>query len=124
MEDISAHACDSDYAVGAFDLVSVDFLGAIVNAAKRAHTPVTLSLAESHRDYFDFELAMPTVEVAALRTSVPGAIHLDHGASLESAVQSVRMDCNGVIVGAFHLPFGENLDPPPLQARLSEFGRR
>ena len=110
MKDMPAHACDSGYAMGAFDLVSLDFLEAIVSAAERARAQVILSLAESHFDYFDFELAMPTVEAAARHTSVPAAIHLDHGASLESAVLAIRLGCNGVMVDASHLPFGENLD--------------
>ncbi|MHB8167056.1 MAG: class II fructose-bisphosphate aldolase [Sulfuricella sp.] len=89
---------------------ALHWLEAIVSAAERARTPVILSLAESHFDYFDFELAMPTVEAAAHHTSVPVAIHLDHGASLESAVRAIRPGCNGVMVDASHLPFGENLD--------------
>ena len=57
-----------------------------------------LSLAESHFEYFDFELTMPAVEAAARRSSVPVAIHLDHGASLESAQQAIRLGCNGIMV--------------------------
>lgn len=30
----------------------------------------------------------------------------------ESAVRAIRLGCNGVMVDASHLPFGENLDPP------------
>ena len=51
MKDMQAHACDSGYAVGAFDLVSMDFLEAIVSAA------VILSLAEPYFDYFGSERA-------------------------------------------------------------------
>ncbi|MEN8206413.1 MAG: class II fructose-bisphosphate aldolase [Pseudomonadota bacterium] len=75
------------YAVGAFDLVSLEFLEGIMAAAERACSPVILSLAESHFNYFDFELIMPAVEAAARRATVPAAIHLDHGASLDSAVK-------------------------------------
>jgi fructose-bisphosphate aldolase class II len=97
------------YAVAAFDLVSLDFLQAIVGAAEACRAPVILSLAESHFEYFDFELAMAATEAAARRTPVPVAIHLDHGLSLESAVAAVRLGCNGVMVDASTLPLEENI---------------
>ena len=86
LRDMLNHAYRNGYAVGAFDLVSLDFLEGIMSAAERCRAPVILSLAESHFDYFDFDLLMPAVETAARRASVPVAIHLDHGANTESAV--------------------------------------
>jgi len=69
---------------------------------------VILSLAESHFDYFDFELLMSAVETAARRATIPVAIHLDHGMNLGSAVRSIRLGCNGVMVDASHHSFEEN----------------
>jgi len=109
MKDMLQHAYDHGYAVGAFDLVSLEFLEGIVAAAEHARAPVILSLAESHFEYFDFELLLPAVEAAAKRASVPVAIHLDHGASLESAVCAIKLGCNGVMVDASHADFGENI---------------
>ena len=109
MRDMLKDAYRNHYAVGAFDLVSLDFLEAIIAAAERCDAPVILSLAESHFEYFDFDLVMPAVEAAARRTWVPVAIHLDHGHTLESAVRGIRLGCNGVMVDASHLEFGENL---------------
>ena len=65
MKDMLQHAYRHGYAVGAFDLVSLDFLEGIMAAAERVRAPVILSLAESHFEYFDFELVMPAVEAAA-----------------------------------------------------------
>ena len=108
MGDMLRHAYENKYAVGAFDLVSLDFLEAIVRAAETKRAPVILSLAESHFEYFNFELAMAATVAAARRAQVPVAIHLDHGASLESAVRGIRLGCNGVMVDASHLPFEQN----------------
>ncbi|MGB5177097.1 MAG: ketose-bisphosphate aldolase [Gammaproteobacteria bacterium] len=109
MKDMLHHAYDNGYAVGAFDLVSLDFLEGIISAAERCRAPVILSLAESHFDYFDFELIMPAVEAAAQRATVPVAIHLDHGASLDSAVRAINLGCNGVMVDASHEPIADNI---------------
>ena len=53
IRDMLYHAYHNGYAVGAFDLVSLEFLEGIMAAAERTRSPVILSLAESHFDYFD-----------------------------------------------------------------------
>ena len=110
MRDMLQHAHREKYAVAAFDLVSLDFLHAILNAAEACEAPVILSLAESHFDYFDFPTIMPAVVSAARRANVPVAIHLDHGATYESAVQGINLGCTGVMVDASTQPFEGNVD--------------
>lgn len=110
MKDMLHHAYHNGYAVGAFDLPSLEFLEAIISAAESARAPVILSLAESHFGDFDFELAMSAVEVAAQRAVVPVAIHFDHGENPDSAVKAIRFGCNSVMVDTSHLPLGENLE--------------
>ena len=52
MRDILNHACRNQFAVGGFDLVGLDFLEAIVTADERYRSPLILSLAESHFEYY------------------------------------------------------------------------
>lgn len=109
MRDMLQHAYRNGYAVGGFDLVSLDFLESIVSAAEARRAPIILSLAESHFEYYDFELAMAACEAAARRSTVPVAIHLDHGASFDSAVKAINLGCTGVMVDASHEPFAGNV---------------
>ena len=109
MRDMLQHAYHHRYAVGGFDLVSLDFLEAIMAAGEAQRSPLILSLAESHFEYYDFELAMAAAEQAAKRASIPVAIHLDHGASFESAVKAINLGCNGVMVDASHEAFDGNV---------------
>jgi fructose-bisphosphate aldolase class II len=109
MRDMLKHAYHNSYAVGAFDLVSLDFLEGIMDAAERCQAPVILSLAESHFNYFDFEYIMPAVETAARHATVPVAIHLDHGASLASAIRAINLGCNGVMVDASNAALPDNI---------------
>lgn len=109
MQDMLTHAYRHNYAVGAFDLVSLDFLEAIVQGAEHCRAPVILSLAESHFEYFDFELAMAATVTAARRARVPVAIHLDHGLSPDSAVRAINLGCNGVMVDGSTQPFSVNV---------------
>lgn len=109
LRDMLEHAYRNRYAVGGFDLVGLDFLEGILAGAQRRQAPVILSLAESHFGHYDFESAMAATVAAARRARVPVAIHLDHGASLESAIRAVNRGCNGVMVDASVCPFAENV---------------
>ncbi|NOY66290.1 MAG: class II fructose-bisphosphate aldolase, partial [Gammaproteobacteria bacterium] len=109
MKDMLQHAYQHGYAVGAFELVSLDFLEGIMQAAEQARAPVILSMAESHFEYFDFDLIMPAVEAAAKRAQVPVAIHFDHGRSLNSAINGIKQGCNGIMVDASHLDLMDNI---------------
>jgi len=109
MGDMLRHARANGYAVGAFDPVSPDFLRAIVAGAENRRSPVILGLAESHYACSDIELLMPAVRVAAERASIPIAIHLDHGRSLEAVVRGIRQGCNGVMVDTSTEPLEENI---------------
>jgi fructose-bisphosphate aldolase, class II len=106
MKDMLAHAHGNGYAVGAFDLVGLEFLEGILAAAERCRSPVILSLAA---DRSDFEAAIAAAERGASRAEVPAAIHLDHGRSLESAVQAINRGCNGVMVDTSREPFPANV---------------
>jgi len=109
MRDLLYHAYENNYAVGAFDLVSLDFLEAVIGAAERVRAPVVLSIAEPHFAHYDFELMMPAVEAAAKRASIPVAIQLDHGSGVESAIKAINLGCNGVMLDASNMSLPDNI---------------
>ncbi len=110
MQDMLRHAYDNQYAVGAFDVVSLELLQGVINAAEKCRAPVILGLAEPHLEHCDIELLAPAVEAAARRSSVPVAIHYDHGSGVEGAINGIRHGCNGVMIDASHLPLQENIE--------------
>ena len=109
MRDMLYHAYDNNYAVGAFDLVSLDFLEAVIGAAEHCRAPVILSIAEPHFVHYDFELMLPAVEAAAKRASVPVAIQLDHGHNIESATKAIKLGCNGIMLDVSNCELTENI---------------
>ena len=109
MKQMLQHAHQHGYAVGGFDVVSLDFVEGVVRAAERCQAPIILSLAESHFAHYDFELLMAAVEAAARRTPVPVAIHLDHGESEAMATRAINLGCNGVMVDASKFPLEQNI---------------
>ena len=121
MRDMLYHAYENNYAVGAFDLVSLDFLEAVIDAAESCRSAVILSIAEPHFVHYDYELLLSAVEAAARRASVPVAIQLDHGSSLASAVKAINLGCNGVMVDASNENFSDNIE---LTSAVTEMAHR
>ncbi len=109
MRDMLYHAYENNYAVGAFDLVSLDFLEAVIDAAESCRAPVILSIAEPHFSHFDVELMMSAVETAAKRAAIPVAIQLDHGNSLQSSITAINLGCNGLMLDASDSDLRDNV---------------
>ncbi len=110
MRDMLYHAYENNYAVGAFDLVSLDFLEAVIDAAESCRSAVILSIAEPHFVHYDYELLLPAVEAAAKRASIPVAIQLDHGSSVDSVTKAINLGCNGVMLDASKQNFTDNIE--------------
>jgi fructose-bisphosphate aldolase class II len=109
MRDMLNHAYRNSYAVGGFELLSLDFLEAILQAAENCRAPVVLNLVEFHSGHHDFELVMAAAEKAAKRATVPVALHFDHARSLDSTVRAINLGCNGVMLDASHESFPTNV---------------
>jgi fructose-bisphosphate aldolase class II len=119
MRDMLYHAYDNNYAVGAFDLVSLDFLEAVIGAAENCRSAVILSIAEPHFANYDFELFLPAIEAAAKRASVPVAIQLDHGGCLETVTKAINLGCNGVMLDASNQNFSDNTEHTKAVAEMA-----
>ena len=110
MKDLLHHAYDNHYAVGAFEIVNLDFLRAVITAAEQARSPVILNVVEPHFDLFDVEMLMPAVVQAAKRTSVPVAVHMDHCSDLMAVQSAIRMGCNGVMYDSADAELPDNIE--------------
>lgn len=109
MKDMLHHAYTNGYAVGAIDVVSIDLLHGVMEAAEKCRAPLIIGLAEPHLDHYDLALLAPAAEAAARRSSVPVALHFDHGSGVEAISLGMRHGCNGVMVDASHLPLHDNI---------------
>lgn len=109
MRDMLNHAYHNSYAVGGFEILTLDFIDAVIAAAENSRAPVILNLVEFHRKHYDFELLMAAAERAAQRATIPVALHLDHCYSREAAIDAINLGCNSIMVDASHEPFPVNV---------------
>jgi len=119
MHDMLYHAYNNNYAVGAFDLVCLDFLEAVIDAAEECRSAVILSIAEPHFVHYDVELILPAVEAAAKRASVPVAIQLDHGSTMETAIKAINLGCNGVMLDVSNQDLSDNINKTRALAEMA-----
>lgn len=110
MRDLLYHAYDKHYAVGAFDIVSLDFLQGVLQGAEACRAPVILNFVMPQFKYYDFELLVAAAVAGARRSPVPVALHLDHAPDLESVLDGIRHGCNGVMIDGSQLSFEQNVE--------------
>jgi fructose-bisphosphate aldolase class II len=73
MKSMLDEAATKGYAVGSFNVVSLDSLQGILEAATQLQSPVILSVAEVHFKYVDLEYVVPVIKQAAAKAPVPVA---------------------------------------------------
>lgn len=97
------------YAVGAFNCLSLEHVIGAIQAAEELKSPIILQLAEVQFPCAPMELMAPVYLEAAKRASVPVAVHLDHGQSLETCVKAIQLGFNSVMFDGAELSFEENV---------------
>ncbi|BDD01250.1 ketose 1,6-bisphosphate aldolase [Persicobacter psychrovividus] len=109
LREIVQDAYQRQYAVGAFNVVNLDFLEAIVNAAEEKQSPVILNIAEVHFPFVTVEHIVPAIKAVCEKSKIPFALNLDHGLTFEAIMRAVRNGFTSVMFDGSHLSFEENI---------------
>ncbi|TQR18086.1 class II fructose-bisphosphate aldolase [Psychrobacillus soli] len=101
------------YAVGQFNINNLEFTQAILQAAEEEKSPVILGVSEGAAKYmggFTTVVHMVKGLMEDYKTTVPVAIHLDHGSSFEKCKAAIDAGFTSVMIDASHHPFEENVE--------------
>ncbi len=109
-KEILDHAHKNGYAVGAFNVVNMEMLQAVVETAEAEKSPVFVQTSQGAMSYAGVELLSTMVRQIANSVSVPVALHLDHGGSFEVAVKCVRNGWSSVMIDGSHHPLEGNIE--------------
>lgn len=96
-------------AVGSFSVANLEMLQGVVAAAEETGVPVILQIAEGRLGTAPLHLIGPAMLAAARASSLPLAVHLDHGRSLECIEQALSLGFTSVMFDGSHLPLEENI---------------
>lgn len=100
LKELMEDAEKGGYAVGAFNVSNLESLMAIMQAAEETGRGVILSYAEVHAPFLSMEQAALIMLDAAKKAKVPVCVHLDHGSSMESCIQAIRLGFTSVMLDA------------------------
>ncbi|SES28248.1 fructose-bisphosphate aldolase [Gracilibacillus ureilyticus] len=124
MKDMLIKANKNGYAVGQFNINNLEYVQAILQAAEEEKSPVILGVSEGAGKYmggFNVVVAMVTATMEAQGTTVPVAIHLDHGSSFEACAKAIHAGFTSVMIDASHDPFEENIAVTSKVVELAHF---
>src|SRR5690625_2358871 len=112
MKEMLETAKKGQYAVGQFNLNNLEYTQAILQASEEEKSPVILGVSEGAGRYmggYHVVVAMVKALMKEYGTTVPVAIHLDHGSSFEACAQAIHAGFTSVMIDASTKPLDENI---------------
>ncbi|SMB90919.1 fructose-bisphosphate aldolase, class II [Thermanaeromonas toyohensis ToBE] len=109
LKEILQDAFQNRYAVGAFNVINVEMLDAILSAAIEEQAPIILAYAPIHKQYISLETIAPLMLKAAREAPVPVAVHLDHGQEFADLIKAMHYGFTSVMFDGSTLPYEENV---------------
>ena len=98
------------YAVGHFNINNLETLQGVVNAGVKLKSPLILATSEGALSYAGLDYLYALVSTAATKnSSIPIALHLDHGRDLNIIKACINKGYSSVMFDGSHLPFQENI---------------
>jgi fructose-bisphosphate aldolase class II len=98
MKELLLAAQKGRYAVGAFNCNNMEIVQAIIAAAEAEKSPVVIQASQGAIKYAGIAYIAALTKLAAENSSVPVALHLDHGTSFEQCMSCVRNGFTSVMI--------------------------
>ena len=102
-------AYEGGYAIGAFNVNNMEMVQAIIEAAEECKSPVILQVSAGARKYANPVYLRHLVKAAVETSTIPVAMHLDHGADFEICKASIDDGFTSVMIDASSKPWDENI---------------
>lgn len=106
--DLLAPALAHRFAVPAYNISDHGMMTAALAACEEVGSPMFIAIHPSEWELVGDSFAASARELAQ-SSSVPVAIHLDHGATFEQAMAAIRLGFTSVMIDGSLLPYEENV---------------
>lgn len=113
MKEMMIKGKKEGYAIGQFNVNNLEYAQAILQAAEAEQSPVILGVSEGAARYmggFTTVVGMIKGLMHDYGTTVPVAIHLDHGTSFENCKKAIDAGFSSVMIDASTKPLAENIE--------------
>ena len=98
------------FSIGAFNINNMEFIQAITDAAEECKSPVILQVSSSAIKYARMNYLTKMVEAAVESTTIPIALHLDHGPDFETCKMCIDSGFTSVMIDGSKYDFEENIE--------------
>lgn len=102
-------AMAKDYAIGGFCGYNMEMIQAIIEGAELEKSPVLVQASCRVIDYAGADMIRAITEIAANKASVPVALNLDHGDTVERCIECIDSGFTSVMLDNTGLPFDEQV---------------
>ena len=97
------------FCIGAFNIVDYQSIEAVIAAAEEKRAPVIVQTSSGTIKRFGVRQIVGMTRLAAENSTVPIALHLDHGTKPEIILEAIDAGYNSVMMDGSKLPFDENV---------------
>lgn len=109
MSPLLKKAREGGYAVPSFSVANMEMVLGVLKAVEETKSPAIIQIAEVRLNHSPLELIGPLMVAAAKNSSMPVAVHFDHGKTTEKIKQALDIGFTSVMLDGSHLPFEENV---------------
>ena len=97
------------YAIPAANIVNLENIKGVIEAAEETKHPLMVCLAEVHTPTLGIEEAAAIVKYYAEKSNQDIALHYDHGFTIELVKKAIDVGFTSVMIDGSSLPFEENV---------------
>ena len=108
-QEMFKKALEGGYAIGAYNVNNMEILQGIAEAAEETQSPIILQVSAGARKYANQTYLIKLVEASLATTTVPIALHLDHGADFEICKACIDGGFSSVMIDGSRFPLEENI---------------
>lgn len=98
----------NNFAIPAFNISDWAMFNGVMDISEELQAPVIIAIHPDEVSHITTDL-IPAMHARAHRSSVPVAIHWDHGGTYEQIIQAIQAGFTSVMIDASLLPFDENV---------------
>lgn len=113
MKEMLVKAKEEKYAVGQFNTNNLEWTMAILEEAQSLNSPLIIGVSEGAAKYmggFKVVVNMTKVLIETMNITIPVAIHLDHGSSIEVCKKAIDAGFTSVMIDASKHDYGKNVE--------------
>ncbi|WP_158734603.1 class II fructose-1,6-bisphosphate aldolase [Alteribacillus sp. YIM 98480] len=112
MKEMLQEAKQKGYAVGQYNINNLEFIPAFLRVAESEQSPMIIAASDRMVDFLGgFKNTARMVETLyeELNITVPVALHLDHGQTVDRCKQAIDAGFSSVMIDGSHHPIDENI---------------